>query len=100
MIEFHVVIAVLQEAWLEKSARHCNNDENGLENEKLLLSVVGDLAVLEVEFVHEGLAIKEVIERFISNLKKPRAQTEKTSLQKWRNLTCETPTYSKSDCFE
>lgn len=49
---------------------------------KVLLSVVGDLAILEVEFVHEGLAIEEMVERFISNLKKSRTQTEKTSLQK------------------
>lgn len=49
---------------------------------KVLLSEVGDLTVLEVEFVHKGLAIEEVIERFISDLKKPRSQTEKTPLQK------------------
>lgn len=66
---------------------------------KVLLAVVGDLAILEVKFVHEGLAIKEVIERLITDLKKPRAQTKKTSLQKWRNPTCETPARNKSDCL-
>lgn len=40
---------------------------------QVLLSVVGDLSVFEVEFVHEGLAIEEVVERFVSNLKKPRS---------------------------
>lgn len=53
-----------------------------------LLPEVGDLAILEVKFVHEGLAIEEVIEGFISNLKKPGSQTEKASLQKRRNPAC------------
>lgn len=43
---------------------------------------VGDLSILEVKFVHQGLAIKEVVERLIPNLKQARAQAEKTSLQK------------------
>lgn len=41
-----------------------------------LLSVVCDLAILEVKLVHEGLAIKEVIERLISHFKQSRAQTK------------------------
>lgn len=48
---------------------------------RVLLSVVGDLTILEVEFVHKGLAIKEMVEGFISDLEKARSQTEKTSLQ-------------------
>ena len=58
----------------------------------VLLSEVGNLSVIEVEFVHEGLAVKQVIERFISNLEESRSQTEKTSLQKGRNPACEIPT--------
>ena len=58
----------------------------------VLLSEVGNLSVIEVEFVHEGLAVKQVIERFISNLKESRSQTEKTSLQKGGNPACEIPT--------
>lgn len=50
--------------------------------EKLLLSVVGDLAVLKVKFVHEGLTIKKVVKGFVPDLKKPRTQTEETPLQK------------------
>lgn len=57
-------------------------EATGTEDEKLLLSVVGDLAVLEVKFVHEGLAIKKVVKGFITDLKKPRTQTEETPLQK------------------
>lgn len=60
----------------------------GTEDKKLLLSVVGDLAVLEVKFVHEGLTIKKVVKGFVSDLKKPRTQTEETPLQKWRNPAC------------
>lgn len=41
-----------------------------------LLSVVSDLTILEVKLVHEGLAIKEVIEWLISNFKQSRAQTK------------------------
>lgn len=41
-----------------------------------LLSVVRDLAILEVKLVHKSLAIKEVIERLISNFKQSRAQTK------------------------
>lgn len=55
----------------------------------ILLSIVGDLAVLKVKFVHEGLSIEEVIKGLISDLKQPRTQTEKTSFQKWRNPPCE-----------
>lgn len=33
------------------------------------LSVVGDLTILEVKLVHEGLSIKEVIEGLISDFK-------------------------------
>lgn len=54
----------------------------GAEDDKLLLSVVGDLAILEVKFVHEGLTIKKVVKGFIPNLKKPRTQAEETPLQK------------------
>lgn len=68
---------------------HCNSRVNA-KDAKALLSVVCDLAILEVELVHEGLAIKEVIERLISNFKQPGAQTEKAPLQKRRDPTCET----------
>lgn len=57
-------------------------EATGAEDKKFLLSVVGDLAVLEVKFVHEGLTIKKVVKGFITDLKKPRTQTEETPLQK------------------
>lgn len=57
----------------------------GAGDEKLLLAVVGDLAILEVKFVHEGLAIKKVVKGFVPDLKKSRTQSEETPLQKWRN---------------
>lgn len=60
----------------------------GAEDEKLLLSKVGDLAVLKVKFVHEGLTIKKVVKGFVPNLKKPRTQTEETPFQKCRNPAC------------
>ena len=44
----------------------------------VLLSEVGDLSILEVKFVHECLAVKQVIERLISNLKESRSQAQKT----------------------
>lgn len=47
-----------------------------------LLSEIGDLAILEVKFVHESLAIEEVVERFVSDLKQARSQSEKTSFEK------------------
>lgn len=68
-----------------------NMKATGAEDEKLLLSVVGDLAVLEVKFVHKGLTIKKVVKGFVPDLKKPRTQTEETPLQKCRN-----PAYKKS----
>lgn len=52
-----------------------------IKSSTLLLVEVGDLAILEVKFMHEGLAIKEVVEGLIPNLKKSRPQTEKTSSQ-------------------
>lgn len=50
------------------------------EHEKLLLSVVGHLPVLEVKFMHEGLTVKKVVKGLIPDLKKPRTQTEEASL--------------------
>lgn len=38
-----------------------------------LLSEVGDLSILEVKLVHEGLAVKQVIKGLISNLKQTRS---------------------------
>lgn len=81
-ITLNVSAQVYKKLHWKKSAHHCQIIANRLKSKKVLLSVVGDLSVLEVEFVHEGLAIKEMIERFISDLKEPRAQTEKTPLQK------------------
>lgn len=60
------------------------------EHEKLLLSVVGHLPVLEVKFMHEGLTVKKVVKGLIPDLEKPGTQTEEASLQKWRNPACKT----------
>lgn len=60
-----------QESWLEAAVA---------EHEKVLLSVVGHLPVLEVKFMHEGLAVKKVVKGLIPDLKKPRTQTQEASL--------------------
>lgn len=71
-------------------------EASGAEDEKLLLSEVGHLTVLEVKLVHEGLTIEKVVEGFIPDLKKPGTQTEEASLQKWRNPACKKATANKS----
>lgn len=53
-----------------------------------ILAIVGDMSILQVKLVHEGLPIKQVIKGLTSHLEEPRAQSQQAPSQPGGDRAC------------